>query len=148
LTQYKINLTLMVNEASTDEVATRLAQILSNYKWEIGAIEVSEDKLSRVPTAPVIDTSETYSTFRVADEKFRVFAKDLGLQGTELKVPQNRDFLQLRIRAFLEQLGYKIEPKVNIRVVAESHVETLASDKEKTGVNETAQAELVYTKRI
>ncbi|HZW83337.1 MAG TPA: hypothetical protein VFF14_07980 [Candidatus Deferrimicrobium sp.] len=148
MSQYKINLTLLLNEASTAEVASRLEQILSNYKWEMGTIEVIEDKLPGVPIAPVIDTSEPYCTFRVADEKFRVFAKDLGLQGTELKVPKNRDFLQLRIRAFLEQLGYKIEPKVNIRVVAESHVEMLSSDKEKTGDDQTAQAELVYTKRI
>ncbi len=140
--RFKFDLTLVLEALNRDEAMQKLGALLTDCQWVMGAMEVidAEPEVQAVSSPSVTFTAETepqsYVTYRVADETFRVFAKDLGLQGTELKVPKNRDFLQFRIRTFLEGLGYKVEPKADIRVVAESHVEKVPQEQAaKAGLN-------------
>ncbi len=148
--QYKFDLTLVLEAVNRDEAMQKLGALLAECQWEMGSLEVIEaEPAVQALSSPAMDYAaepeqQSYVTYRVADETFRVFAKDLGLQGTELKVPKNRDFLQFRIRAFLEGLGYKVEPKTNIRVVAESHVEPVPQEQApEAGLN----SQSVYVKR-
>lgn len=159
MTKYKVNVTVTLPGENTSEVSRHLARILSSYKHEIKSIQVVEDKAPHasvksspkksVPSATGTHNKgidgEQYVTYRVADEQFRAFAHELGLRGTELKVPKSREFLQLRVCAFLEELGYQVRPKVNIRVVAESHSE--AGTPEARPRRESGKGELIYFKR-
>ncbi len=157
--KYKVNVNVTLTGGSTSEVSRHLAHILSSYKHEIKSIEVVEDKTPKAslksspkqtaqPATGTLDKGvdgEQYVTYRVADEKFKLFAQELGIRGTELTVPKSRQFLQLRVCAFLEDLGYKVRPKVNIRVVAESHVEAVIPEAKPH--KESGKGELIYFKR-
>ncbi|HWJ02485.1 MAG TPA: hypothetical protein VNU93_02325 [Verrucomicrobiae bacterium] len=172
MAEYKIDLSVLIEAQNPAEAKLKLKVLLAEYQLEIGTVEQIEDKspvlvaetvvaaASGTPVAapvtpvtplaaPAMDVhkpEEPFVTYRVADEKFRVLARDFGLQGSELKVPRNREFLLFRVKDFLEELGYKVEPKTNIRVVAESHVETVPQVGEEPG--KVAAHEVVYAKRV
>lgn len=157
MAKYKFELSVVLEGQNPDEVAEQLKSLLDKYQLEIKALALVEDKPVaqaepvsppvRAVERPVVPSGdEPYVTYRVADEKFRVFAKDFGLQGTELRVPKHRDFLVFRVKAFLEELGYKVEPKTNIRVVAESHVEQVPVEVGESNHSEVWQG-TIFSKR-
>jgi len=151
LAQFKIDLTVVMEAHDQAEGLQRLQALLANYQPKINSVSEEKSIIKNEPVVAVVPrtsasvSDEPFVTFRVADEKFRVFAKDFGIQGTELKVARDRDFLMFRVRAFLEELGYTVESKTNVRVVAESHVEQVAEQVEKDAV-QTQPAD-VYIKR-
>lgn len=139
MAQYNVNLSVLLDAQNPDEVMRKLSVLLANHKWELGVVECLGDKQVKPAETPVpqhIDVAdnnkENVITYRVADEKFSVFAKDFGFSGTELLVPKNKDFLQFRVKAFLEGLGYKVEGKRDLRIVAESHTESIPAEDDAT----------------
>ncbi len=150
--KYTINLTVLLDAQNPEEVRQKLNALLSNHEWEMGLVQVIEDAVPDPVPAPVSaankNVEESYITYRVADEKFRTLAKDFGIPGTELKIPKHREFLQFRMKAFLEDLGYKVEPKTNIRVVAESHVDNFRLTEGLDFSQAEAEQEIIYTKKI
>ena len=127
MAKYKIDLSIVMAAQSRSEVVEKLTTLLSSQQWEMGSIDmlIEEKPLIVAASEPVNAAEEVYVTFRVADERFRLLASDFGIKSTELKVLKSRDFLHYRIKAFLEESGYKVEQNTNLRVVAESHVENI-----------------------